>query len=112
VLLACAAVVFRNRFYGELPWIALTLGFTFGLYGLIRKVAPVSSLVGLSVETFAADAHRPRLSVFLEVHGRGACCTAAEGSTCFLIGTGVVARRFPLLCFNLGARRSTFPPSA
>jgi RarD protein len=36
VLLACAAVVFRTVFYGERPRIALSLAFTFGLYGLIR----------------------------------------------------------------------------
>src|SRR3546814_12993456 len=32
-------------------WISLTLAFSFGIYGLIRKVVPVGSLPGLSVET-------------------------------------------------------------
>src|SRR5512147_2790202 len=38
VLLACAAVIFRTASYGEFPWIALVLAFTFGVYGLVRKV--------------------------------------------------------------------------
>src|SRR3546814_3816410 len=32
-------------------WISLTLAFSFGIYGLIRKVVPVGSLPGLAVET-------------------------------------------------------------
>src|SRR3546814_21020026 len=32
-------------------WISLALAFSFGLYGLLRKVAPVGSLPGLAIET-------------------------------------------------------------
>ena len=51
VLLATIGVLYLTIHYGEFPWIALTLALTFGLYGLIRKMAPVGSLVGLAVET-------------------------------------------------------------
>lgn len=37
---------------GTVPWIALILAFSFGLYGLIRKQAPVAALPGLVVETW------------------------------------------------------------
>ncbi len=37
--------------FGSLPWIALSLSFTFALYGLVRKVIPVKPLVGLLIET-------------------------------------------------------------
>ena len=37
--------------FGSLPWIALSLSFTFALYGLVRKVIPVKTLVGLLIET-------------------------------------------------------------
>lgn len=37
---------------GTIPWISLILAVTFSLYGLIRKVANVDSLVGLMIETF------------------------------------------------------------
>lgn len=36
---------------GQVPWIALTLATSFGLYGLLRKLAPVGGLAGLTVET-------------------------------------------------------------
>ena len=36
---------------GHVPWIALTLAFSFGFYGLLRKLAPVGPMVGLAAET-------------------------------------------------------------
>ena len=36
---------------GGLPWIALVLAFSFGFYGLLRKMAPVDPLTGLLGET-------------------------------------------------------------
>lgn len=104
VFMACAAVIFRTVSYGELPWIALTLGFTFGLYGLIRKVAPVSSLVGLTVETLLLTAPGIAYLVFLEGHGSGALFQVSRSLDALLIGTGVFTA-VPLLFFNLGARR-------
>lgn len=51
VLLAAAGVLYLTVQYGQFPWISISLAMSFGLYGLIRKMAPVSSLVGLAVET-------------------------------------------------------------
>jgi chloramphenicol-sensitive protein RarD len=104
VLLACAAVVFRTVSYGELPWIALILGFTFGLYGLIRKVAPVSSLVGLTIETLLLTGPGIAYLVYLEGQGTGALFNFSRSLDVLLAGTGVFTA-VPLLCFNLGARR-------
>jgi chloramphenicol-sensitive protein RarD len=104
VLLACAAVIFRTVSYGELPWIALTLGFTFGLYGLIRKVAPVGSLVGLTVETLLLTVPGIAYLVTLEGQGTGALFHGSRALDALLIGTGVFTA-VPLLFFNLGARR-------
>ena len=104
VLLACTAVVYRTVSFGELPWIALTLGFTFGLYGLIRKVAPVSSLVGLTIETLLLTAPGVVYLASLEFQGAGALGHLSRTLNVLLIGTGVFTA-VPLLFFNLGARR-------
>ena len=37
--------------FDSLPWIALSLAFTFSFYGLLRKMIPVKPLVGLLMET-------------------------------------------------------------
>ncbi len=104
VLLAGAAVVYRTVSHGELPWIALGLGFSFGLYGLIRKMAPVSSLVGLGVETLLLTAPSAAYLVYLESQGAGALFRFGGSVDALLVGTGVLTA-VPLLCFNLGARR-------
>lgn len=49
--LATVGVLYLTISYGRLPWIALTLAFTFGVYGLVKKLAPLNSLQGLSLET-------------------------------------------------------------
>ncbi len=104
VLLACTAVVFRSASFGQFPWIALTLGFSFGLYGLIRKVAPVGSLAGLAVETLLLTPVSVGYLVYLEVHGAGTFLHGSLSLDVLLVGTGVFTA-VPLLFFNLGARR-------
>jgi len=37
---------------GTVPWISLTLAFSFGIYGLLRKILQIDPIVGLSIETF------------------------------------------------------------
>src|SRR3984885_2881344 len=53
-LLAVAAVTALTIQGGAIPWISIFLALTFSAYGAVRKVAPVESLVGLSVETLIA----------------------------------------------------------
>ena len=36
---------------GKVPWIGLAVAFSFGFYGLVRKLTPVGPIVGLTVET-------------------------------------------------------------
>ncbi|MFV0476245.1 MAG: EamA family transporter RarD [Parahaliea sp.] len=51
VLLAFIGVGHEVWLFGRLPMVALYLAFSFGIYGLVRKAAPVESLTGLCVET-------------------------------------------------------------
>ena len=49
--LAAVGLAYLIVMLGEVPWIALGLASSFALYGLLRKLAPVESLVGLTAET-------------------------------------------------------------
>src|SRR5574342_1211870 len=51
VALAAAGVTYLTVAYGRLPWIALSLAFSFGFYGFVKKLAPLGSLYGLTLET-------------------------------------------------------------
>lgn len=37
--------------YGKIPWIAISLTLTFGLYGLVKKLTNLDSITGLVLET-------------------------------------------------------------
>jgi chloramphenicol-sensitive protein RarD len=102
--LAVVGVLYLTFNYGEFPWIALSLAFAFGFYGLIRKVAPVSSLVGLSIEMLFFFVPALAYIVFLDSKGTGALFHMSTKIDIFLIGTAFLTA-FPLLIFTLGTRR-------
>jgi chloramphenicol-sensitive protein RarD len=49
--IALVAVVVLTIASGSVPWIALTLGISFGTYGLLKKYANLPSLQSLGIET-------------------------------------------------------------
>ena len=104
VLLATAGVLYLTIHYGVFPWIAITLALTFGFYGLIRKVAPVSSLVGLTVETMLLSFPALIYLVYLDTKGMGSIFRVSLEMDLLLMGSSLVTA-VPLLFFTLGARR-------
>jgi chloramphenicol-sensitive protein RarD len=51
VAIATAGVVLLGWELGQLPWISLALAISFGLYGLVRKLAAIDAVQGLAVES-------------------------------------------------------------
>ncbi|MBM4202638.1 MAG: EamA family transporter RarD [Gammaproteobacteria bacterium] len=51
LLIAAAGVVHETLGFDRFPWVALSLAFSFGLYGLVRKMLAIPSLPGLAAET-------------------------------------------------------------
>lgn len=88
---------------GSLPWISLVLAFSFSVYGLIRKRAPVAALPGLVVETWLLLL--PALG-WLWLHPGASSAQDTFWSTpqaLWLAAAGPVTL-VPLLCFNAAAR--------
>ena len=104
LILAGIAVLFLTFYHGEFPWIALSLAFLFGLYGLIRKVAPVSALEGLFIEMLFLSGPALVYIVLLNSKGMGALFRISLKIDLFLMGTAFLTA-FPLLLFTLGAKR-------
>jgi len=104
LVLAGIGVLYLTFHYGVFPWIALSLAFAFGFYGLIRKVAPVSSLVGLSVEMLFLAVPALAYIVFLDNKGTGALFRISIKIDLFLMGAAFLTA-LPLLLFTRGARR-------
>jgi chloramphenicol-sensitive protein RarD len=104
VALATIGVIYLTVYYGEFPWIALTLAVTFGFYGLIRKVAPVGSLVGLTVETLLLSIPALTYLFYLDSQGQGTIFRVSLKLDLMLMGCAPLTA-VPLLFFTLGARR-------
>jgi len=97
-------VLYLTFNHGRFPWIALTLAFTFGLYGLLRKTAQLQALEGFALEIIILVA--PALFYLVHVGtSRGAAFTLSQPLTVLLlIMTGVVTA-LPMILFAYGARR-------
>ena len=104
VILATAGVIYLTVYFGSFPWIALTLALAFGFYGLIRKVAPVGALVGLTVETLLLSIPALVYIVYLDSHGQGSIFRVSLKLDLLLMGCAPLTA-IPLLFFTLGARR-------
>lgn len=106
IVIALSGVLYLTLTYGSLPWIGLTLAFSFGFYALLKKTAGLNALEGLSLEM--AILCLPALA-YLLLSGDPASPSLLSGDfhiTALLIGTGVVTA-IPLLTFAAAARRLT-----
>jgi chloramphenicol-sensitive protein RarD len=101
--LAALGVLYLTLQYGSVPWIALALAFSFGMYGLIKKIAPLGSLHGLSLETGILFIPATIYLFFLEGQGGGAFGNEGITITFLLVFAGVVTA-LPLLMFGYAAR--------
>ena len=101
--LAAIGVLYLTLQYGSLPWIALALAFSFGLYGLIKKVAPLGSLHGQSLETGILFVPAVIYLFFAQSQGFGAFGHQGLSVTLLLAFAGIVTA-LPLLLFGFAAR--------
>jgi chloramphenicol-sensitive protein RarD len=104
VALAAAGVLYLTLAYGRLPWIALSLAFTFGFYGFVKKLAPLCSLYGLALETGIVFPVALIYLAFVEFSHTGAFLHDGALIDGLLIGAGVVTT-IPLLKFASAARQ-------
>jgi len=92
--------------YGQFPWIALTLAFSFGLYGFIKKQVggSVDAVSGLTLETaWLAPAAGIALGV-IAANGELVAGTISTSHTLLVLSAGLVTS-VPLLFFASAARR-------
>ncbi len=102
--LAAAGVLYLTLMLGTLPWMALALAFSFGTYGLVKKVARLGAAEGLLLETLLL---LPVAAIYLgycESVGVGAFFDADAVSMLLIVGSGLVSMS-PLLLFARAAQR-------
>jgi chloramphenicol-sensitive protein RarD len=107
VAVATLGVTWLAVSMGTLPWIALVLAFTFGFYGLLRKMAGEDALVGLAVETVLLLPLALAALVVLVLRGEAAFLDGGPSLLGLVAISGVVTA-LPLLWFAHAARRLRF----
>ncbi len=103
--LAAAGVAVLVVAVGSLPLAALALAVTFGLYGLVRKLAPVEALPGLFIEVLIV---LPAAIVWLLWLSQSPGMPAfpdAEPHVQWLVPLSGLITALPLMLFAYGARR-------
>jgi chloramphenicol-sensitive protein RarD len=103
VAVAAAGVIALAIDGGGAIWISLTLALSFGLYGLIRKVAAIDALGGLTVET--ALLVLPSLGVLAWTGAQGQAAFGHDRSLDLLLILAGAVTAAPLLMFAAAARR-------
>lgn len=103
--ITCAFIGVASMVYsfGKIPWVSLTLAFTFALYGLLKKILPVSALTSIMLETLLIT---PLALVYEHSLWQQGVSFYASGNLqviMMLTGAGVVTA-IPLLLFTAGAR--------
>ncbi|WP_395339745.1 EamA family transporter RarD [Ningiella sp. W23] len=103
VLIAMIGVGLLVFSYGHLPWIALTLACSFGIYGLLRKQVNVDSMPGLFIET---GMMLPAAIIYWWFFASVSSDMTLNSSSLnmLLLFAGVLTTA-PLLCFTAAARR-------
>ncbi|HEY8924957.1 MAG TPA: EamA family transporter RarD, partial [Polyangia bacterium] len=89
---------------GHMPWIGLMLALSFGLYGFLRKTAPLGALEGLTLETLLLA---PLAAVFFLIwwaRGQNGFVASGAAFRLLVMAAGPITA-VPLLLFAAGARR-------
>lgn len=102
IVLAASGVVVLVARFDAVPWVALALAVSWGLYGLVRKLAPVGSLPGLYLETLVLAPVALGYVVWLGA-GDGAVFGREALDSVLLVGTGALTA-LPLLLFARATR--------
>ena len=103
VLVAATGVIYLTLSRGELPWIALSLASTFGIYGVIRKKIDLSGPQGFGSEMTLLLGPALLFLLVTGQQGGGAMTSGGWVRIVLLLGTGVVSA-IPLVSFGAAAR--------
>lgn len=102
--IGAAAVTVLTVDYGRLPYVALGLAGSFGLYGLVKKKLGVPAVQGLFVETALLALPAAGFLWLLAATGDATAGTVSIAHTVLIVGAGALTA-VPLLLFAGAANR-------
>jgi chloramphenicol-sensitive protein RarD len=102
--LAAAGVLYLSYTYSALPWIAIALALSFGIYGLVKKFAPLGSLKGMSLETAILFLPALVYLLYCDETGQDGFLYGGVAADMLLVGSGLLTA-IPLLLFASASQR-------
>jgi chloramphenicol-sensitive protein RarD len=106
LVLSAGGIVYLVASVGAVPWIAVAIAFSFGLYGMVRKLAGVDGLVGLTVETLLLAPAALGYLLIQGSAGAGAVLTG-DGWALLLLALSGPLTAVPMIFFGEATRRLT-----
>jgi chloramphenicol-sensitive protein RarD len=104
VALAATGVAWLTWHLGRLPWIALVLACSFGVYGLVRKTSTLGALEGLAMETLLLSPLVLPVLLWWTATQGGVWAQGDVAASAWLALSGPLSA-LPLLLFAMAARR-------
>ncbi|WP_147804977.1 EamA family transporter RarD [Alkalicoccus halolimnae] len=102
--LAFLGVLILTFSFGTVPYIALTLAFSFGMYGLVKKQTQIGAMTGLIIETLFMMPFALGYLLFVHETASGIMHAGTGWTPLLLAGTGI-ATAIPLLLFGSAAKK-------
>jgi len=104
ISLAIVGVVYKTFSYGRVPYIAIILAFSFGIYGLLKKKSTFTSLTGLGVETLLIGLPAMIYLVYIESQHMGIIGNLPTYYWLRIMLSGALTA-IPLLLYSEGTKR-------
>ena len=102
--MAASGVAYLTWQYGSVPYLALTLALSFGLYGLVKKRSSLAAIPGLWLETMMLFVPAVVYITYRYANGVSALGQNGFGWDLLVASTGPITT-IPLLLFAFGAQR-------
>lgn len=101
-----ATVLTLSLAYGKIPYIALTLAFSFGFYGFVKNRVgrTVTALTSLSMETALLSIPAAAVMIWLAATHQSTVFSSGPTHLWLMLASGVITA-VPLLLFGAAARR-------
>jgi len=104
VVMAAAGTIYLAWYLGRPPWIAITLAFSFAIYGLLRKRLKVGPMLGLLWETSLMFLPALGYLIWLSSQSSQQFLQISTAVDLLLVGSGL-ATVLPLIWFNMAAQK-------
>lgn len=102
--IATVAVIYLATAHGKVPYIALILSLSFGIYGYVKKLANIDAIESLAVETAVLAPVAIGYLCWLSIQDKNSFLECGIAHALWLASSGVVTA-IPLLLFGAAAVR-------